>query len=56
MIYHILKHNNFKSGMVSTISAKIGDDDLDTGFHVTSPNPKDIQKYLKMMVDKKLNM
>ncbi|QQR93829.1 UDP-N-acetylmuramoyl-L-alanyl-D-glutamate--2,6-diaminopimelate ligase [bacterium] len=54
MIYHILKHNNFKSGMVSTISAKIGDDDLDTGFHVTSPNPKDIQKYLKMMVDKKI--
>lgn len=50
MIYHILKENGLKTGYMSTISAKIGDQELDTGFHVTTPDPWLVPKYLKMMV------
>jgi UDP-N-acetylmuramoyl-L-alanyl-D-glutamate--2,6-diaminopimelate ligase len=53
MIYHIFKQisPDSKVGLVSTISAKIGGKDLDTGFHVTSPTPRNIQKYLSMMLE-----
>ena len=37
MIYHILKSNNKKVGMISTISAKFEESDLDIGLHVTTP-------------------
>lgn len=49
MIYHILKQSGLKAGCITTLSAKIEDEDLDTGFHVTSPEPWDLPKYLKMM-------
>ncbi len=51
MIYHILKSNGLKVAYLSTISAKIGDQTIDTGLHVTTPDPWDVPKYLKMMVD-----
>ena len=51
MIYHILKENGFKVGYISTISARIGDKEIDTGFHVTTPDPWSVPKYLKMMAD-----
>lgn len=52
MIYHILKTNGFKVGYISTIEARIGDEVLDTGLHVTTPDPWDVPKYLRMMLDK----
>lgn len=52
LIYHILNAAGLAAGSISTISAKIGDEDLDTGFHVTSPEPWDLPKYLKRMVRK----
>ena len=52
MIYHILKEGGYKVGLISTVSAKIGKKEIDTGFHVTTPDPWDIPKYLKMMRDK----
>lgn len=51
MIYHILKDNGFKVGYISTISARIGEKEIDTGFHVTTPDPWSVPKYLKMMAD-----
>ncbi|MDO8638467.1 MAG: Mur ligase family protein [Candidatus Daviesbacteria bacterium] len=51
MIYQILKAAGKKASMVSTINAVIGGYDYDTGFHVTSPEPKDVQKYAKMARD-----
>jgi len=51
MLYEILKAANKKVGLISTISAKIGDKEYSTGFHVTSPDPEDLQKFLKEMVD-----
>jgi UDP-N-acetylmuramoyl-L-alanyl-D-glutamate--2,6-diaminopimelate ligase len=54
LIYHLLKFAGFKVGMISTVNAVIGDDILDTGFHVTTPDPPDIQRYLAQMVASRL--
>ncbi|MCB0244644.1 MAG: UDP-N-acetylmuramoyl-L-alanyl-D-glutamate--2,6-diaminopimelate ligase, partial [Anaerolineae bacterium] len=40
-----------QAGMISTIGAKIGDDDLDTGLHVTTPDAPDVQRYLAQKRD-----
>lgn len=50
MIFHILKEAGLKVGMISTIGAKVNDISLDTGLHVTTPDPIQIQKILKTMV------
>lgn len=49
MIYHILLKNGFKVAYLSTISAKINGVEYDTGFHVTTPDPWVLPKYLKLM-------
>ena len=51
LIHLILKAAGIKAGMVSTVSAVIGDEVLDTGFHVTTPDAHDLQHYLARMVD-----
>lgn len=51
MIYHILKSAGFKPAMVTTVSAKIGDEEIDTGFHVTSPPAQDMYKFIKKIED-----
>jgi len=50
MIYHILRCAGIRVGMISTVSAQIGERVLDTGFHVTTPEAPDIQGYLAEMV------
>lgn len=37
--------------MISSVNAVIGDREYDTGFHVTTPDPFDLQKYLAQMVE-----
>lgn len=49
LIYHILRSAGWQAGMISTIGAKIGDADLDTGLHVTTPDAPDVQRYLAQM-------
>ena len=51
LIYQILLAAGLKAGMVSTVNAVIGDEVLDTGFHVTTPDAHDVQKYLARMVE-----
>ena len=51
LIYQILLAANLKAGMISTVNAVIGDEVLDTGFHVTTPDAHDVQHYLAQMVD-----
>lgn len=51
LIYQILLAAGIKAGMVSTVNAVIGDQVLDTGFHVTTPESPDVQRYLSQMVD-----
>ncbi|HET9912461.1 MAG TPA: UDP-N-acetylmuramoyl-L-alanyl-D-glutamate--2,6-diaminopimelate ligase [Anaerolineales bacterium] len=50
LIYQILLAAGIKAGMVSTVNAVIGDEVLDTGFHVTTPDAHDVQRYLAQMV------
>lgn len=52
LIYHILNSLGIKVCLVSTVSAKIGENETDTGFHVTSPDPFLLQKLFREIVDK----
>jgi UDP-N-acetylmuramoyl-L-alanyl-D-glutamate--2,6-diaminopimelate ligase len=54
LIYEILKQADFKVGLISTVSAKIGEKELSTGLHTTSPDPFSLQKILRQMVKKGL--
>ncbi len=49
LIYHILKSEGIKAGLISTVNAVIGDEILDTGFHVTTPDAHEVQYYLAKM-------
>jgi len=51
LIHRILLAADIKAGMISTVNAVIGDEVLDTGFHVTTPDAHDVQRYLAKMVD-----
>lgn len=51
LIYRILLAAGLRAGLISTVNAVIGDQVLDTGFHVTTPDAPDVQRYLRMMVD-----
>ena len=50
LLYHILLAAGLKAGLISTVNAVIGDEVLDTGFHVTTPDAPDVQRYLAQMV------
>lgn len=51
LLHKILITAGIKAGMISTVNAVIGDEVLDTGFHVTTPDAHDVQRYLAKMVD-----
>jgi UDP-N-acetylmuramoyl-L-alanyl-D-glutamate--2,6-diaminopimelate ligase len=53
LIAHILKSCGKKVSYISTIFAKIGEKEYDTGFHVTTPNPWLIQKLIKEAINNK---
>ncbi|MEK7526602.1 MAG: Mur ligase family protein, partial [Patescibacteria group bacterium] len=50
LIYHILKTAGLKVALVSTVGAYIGNNEIDTGFHVTTPDSWMLQKLLKRIV------
>ena len=49
LIYQILLAAGKRAGLISTVNAVIGDQVLDTGFHVTTPEAPDVQNYLAQM-------
>jgi UDP-N-acetylmuramoyl-L-alanyl-D-glutamate--2,6-diaminopimelate ligase len=51
LIYEILLAAGLRAGIISTVNATIGGEVLDTGFHVTTPEAPDVQRYLARMVD-----
>ena len=51
MIYEILKSAGKKVSLISSIHAQIGEKSYDTGFHVTTPDPVALQRFLKNVVD-----
>jgi len=56
VLYHILKTAGVKVALLSTVAAYINDEEIDTGFHVTSPNPKDLHQILAKMVDQDIEV
>ncbi len=50
LLYQILLAAGLEAGLISTVNAVIGDEVLDTGFHVTTPDAPDVQRYLARMV------
>ncbi len=46
LIYHILTSAGKKVSMVSSVYAKVGEKEFDTGFHVTTPDVFPLQKLL----------
>lgn len=49
LLYQILLRAGIKTGMISTVNAVIGGEVVDTGFHVTTPEAPDVQRYLARM-------
>jgi UDP-N-acetylmuramoyl-L-alanyl-D-glutamate--2,6-diaminopimelate ligase len=54
LIHSILTNAGYKAGVISTVNALIGDEQIDTGFHVTTPEAPDVQRLLRKMVDRGL--
>ncbi|MCS7177792.1 MAG: UDP-N-acetylmuramoyl-L-alanyl-D-glutamate--2,6-diaminopimelate ligase [Anaerolineae bacterium] len=50
LIHAILRAAGLNAGMVSTVAARIGEEEVDTGFHTTTPDPPALQQYLARMV------
>jgi UDP-N-acetylmuramoyl-L-alanyl-D-glutamate--2,6-diaminopimelate ligase len=50
IVYHILKTAGIQPGMITSVNAVIGEESLDTGFHVTTPESPDVQRYLAQML------
>jgi UDP-N-acetylmuramoyl-L-alanyl-D-glutamate--2,6-diaminopimelate ligase len=50
-IHAILTAAGRRTGLVTSVSARIGDTEQDTGFHTTTPEAPAVQSYLAQMVD-----
>jgi len=51
MLYHVLRTAGKKVALISTVAAYIGDEKINTGFHVTTPSPDKLQKLMRKLVD-----
>jgi len=51
LIWYILQKAGFKVAMISSVGARLGKEKLDTGFHVTTPNPWFLQRLIRKFVD-----
>jgi len=54
LLHAILHHAGHRVGLISTVNALIGAETVDTGLHVTTPDPLDLQGYMRKMVDRGL--
>jgi UDP-N-acetylmuramoyl-L-alanyl-D-glutamate--2,6-diaminopimelate ligase len=51
LIFNMLKCAGLPVGMISTVSAVIGAEEMPTGLHVTTPTAPEVQGYLQRMVE-----
>lgn len=51
LIFHMLRAAGYRAGMISTVKAVIGSRELDTGYHVTTPDALELQRILARMVE-----
>ncbi len=50
LIYHYLKASKKKVAAITTVGAYVGSEEIDTGLHVTSPDPWVLQKMIRKFV------
>jgi len=50
LVDEILRAAGYSVGLISTVGARIGNEELDTGFHTTTPDAPAVQQYLARMV------
>jgi UDP-N-acetylmuramoyl-L-alanyl-D-glutamate--2,6-diaminopimelate ligase len=50
LLHHILGQFGISAGLVTSVGARIGPHQVDTGFHVTTPDPLELQAFLAQMV------
>ena len=51
LLYEILVAAGYKTGMISTIKAVMGDREEPTGLHVSTPEAPEVQRYLHQMAE-----
>ncbi|NCN03985.1 MAG: UDP-N-acetylmuramoyl-L-alanyl-D-glutamate--2,6-diaminopimelate ligase [Candidatus Pacebacteria bacterium] len=51
LLYHVLRTAGKKVALISTVAAYIGEEKINTGFHVTTPSPDKLQKLMKKLVN-----
>ncbi len=51
LTHAVLQAAGFAAGLITTVSARIGAEEVDTGLHTTTPDPPDVQRYLARMVE-----
>ena len=49
LLHAMLTAAGRRVGLISTVAARVGQDALDTGLHVTTPEAEDVQRYLALM-------
>lgn len=54
LVYQLLKAAGYRVGLISTVAAYINEQEIDTGFHVTSPVPNQLYKFMQQMVKENL--
>src|SRR3989344_1019023 len=47
LIYHILNRAGYSTSMISSVGATIGGNEYEVGFHVTTPSPWALQRFIK---------
>jgi len=51
LLHHVLTQANVSTGLITTINAKIGQNTIETGLHVTAPPPDQLYQVLRQMVE-----
>ncbi|MBI4037624.1 UDP-N-acetylmuramoyl-L-alanyl-D-glutamate--2,6-diaminopimelate ligase [Candidatus Curtissbacteria bacterium] len=51
MLYKILKDNRAQVSIITSVNAQIGTQTFETGFHVTTPSPWQVQRFLRKAVN-----
>lgn len=51
LIFHILRQAGYNVALISSVEAIVSGKSYETGFHVTTPDPLKLQKFLRLAVD-----
>ena len=54
LLHHMLASAGKPTGLITSVRARIGEREVDTGFHVTTPDPLDLQALLAQMADARM--